>query len=355
MAIIGRKHNYYKYQYRTFSQPVLTENGLLGGGTFAVSGDVTDPIYQPYQAFDGTDPAWIAQLPSPEYIIYNPNPLKISKITVVNPVNFANAYAVTSGSVYGSNNNSNWTLLTNFQNSVTGNGQVWSIDIETDKYFRYYKIVNSTHLNDWGGYKDLFLVAEEQISVEGTSSDYDYMVPDTLITYSLAYSQSFIQDQEYPLPNTYHIPIVRDCDVTIELIGGGGGAGISDGGIDQYSDTSWGNHYAHDGAGGGYFKGTAHLSKGVLDLTVGSAGIFGAGKGNTSGHGGDSYAVFTPSRGAPIEIARASGGHSGYPDGSSFYASVPGGSVTYNSAYIDSVIEVVEGTSGNIYPTVIYI
>lgn len=158
---------------------------------------------------------------------------------------------------------------------------------------------------------------------------------------------------EYTTAGTYNYTITDTMDCLIELIGGGGGSAQVDGGVDPYSDTAFSWHYGHNGANGGYFKGIAHLTPGTLSITVGAVGTNNAGKGVTSGNGGDSYAIFTPTGGSAVEIARAGGGHSGYPDSEYFYDSTSGGTVTYNSTYITKVIKSNRGSnSGSVTWTI---
>ncbi len=65
----------------------------------------------------------------------------------------------------------------------------------------------------------------------------------------------------------------------------------------------------------------------------------------TGGNGGDSYAIFTPENGQPVEIARACGGKSGYPDGDNYQVAITGGAVTYNSKYFEKVFLAQTGES----------
>lgn len=134
----------------------------------------------------------------------------------------------------------------------------------------------------------------------------------------------------------------------ITLVGGGGGSAYTDGGRDNYSDTAWAHHYGKNGAGGGIFKGIARLPKGTLSVTVGAVGVNQAGEGEASGNGGDSYAIFTPENGQPVEIARACGGKSGYPDGDNYQVTITGGAVIYNSKYFEKVILAQTGESSTL-------
>jgi hypothetical protein len=155
----------------------------------------------------------------------------------------------------------------------------------------------------------------------------------------------YYTEDEYTTSGTYTYSVTGG-KYQIHLVGGGGGSAQTDGGTDSYSDTSWAWHYGKSGSNGGTFDGLAVLPKGTLEIVVGAVGTNVAGKGVASGNGGDSYAIFTPENGEPVEIARACGGKSGYPDGSNYQTAVEGGKVTYNPDYFEVVDIAQQGMSG---------
>lgn len=146
----------------------------------------------------------------------------------------------------------------------------------------------------------------------------------------------YIKNAQYTSSGTYTIN-TGDVDYTITLIGGGGGGAYTDGGVDSYGDTAWAHHYQHSGGSGARFKGIAHLGNGTLTISVGAGG----------GTGGASYAVYTPTGGSAIEIARAGGGAYGAPAVSAgFWSHVAGGKVTYDENYFTEIIEATDGADG---------
>ena len=153
---------------------------------------------------------------------------------------------------------------------------------------------------------------------------------------------------EYTTNGTYTFNIENGGLYNIELIGAGGGSAYTDGSTDSYSDTAWAQHYGKSGGNGAIFEGVARLSKGTLSITVGKVGANLAGKGNTAGDGGDSYIIFTPANGEPVEIVRAGGGKSGYPSGDTYQIDVEGGNVTYNSDYIVKIMQNTKGKNGTL-------
>jgi hypothetical protein len=155
----------------------------------------------------------------------------------------------------------------------------------------------------------------------------------------------YYKQNEYTIAGDYTIDIKTDGIYKLTVIGGGGGSGQVDGGVDAYGDTARTNHYGHDGGCGGIFVGYALLTKGTLSITVGNVGLNRAGKDVATGHGGDSYVVFTPEGGEPIEIIRACGGHSGFHE-TTFTYEVDGGVVTFNPDYIVKVLQANKGRNG---------
>ena len=164
--------------------------------------------------------------------------------------------------------------------------------------------------------------------------------------YSTPRSSVYTQVNNYNSEGT-HILGIEAGTYRFTVIGGGGGSAQVDGGTDEYTDTVWAHHYGHNGAAGGVFEGYLQLPKGTLSILTGAVGINLAGKGNTAGNGGDSYVIFVPEGSSTgTEIVRAGGGHSGYPEGNSFMAPTPGGTVTYDSNYVTEVIKAQPGADG---------
>lgn len=259
--------------------------------------------------------------------------------------------------IYSVDNNGNETLLgtTNPVSTIEGSNEyIASIDCN-EKEVHHFRFRLATK-NDSGDPPTTtyptrislirILRGQQSVKTEATASDYDFY--EDVGTYQMPSESTigYYKENEYTTAGTYTYNITTAGNYLITLIGGGGGSAQVDGGVDSYSDTDWSYHYGHSGGNGGRFEGWANLGVGTLSITIGAVGTNRAGKGNTSGNGGDSYAIYTPENGSPVEIARAGGGHSGYPEGSSFGATVPGGTVTYNSNYFTQIIMAQQGTSG---------
>lgn len=171
---------YYKYQYNDFVQPVLTSDGVIGGDRFAVTMSQVADAYYPYLAFDGKADTYLRTgYVQPQWVLmYNPNPLNISKIEYIhNDNNFWATSLDIQASVDGSNNS--WITLL----SLTGlKLQNYTWDINTKgKYYKYYRLyIKSASRTDTqysprpAQISELKLTAQEQTVVESSESDYDF-------------------------------------------------------------------------------------------------------------------------------------------------------------------------------------
>lgn len=98
---------------------------------------------------------------------YSPQPIKVTTLTIRN-FNGASSYAgyftTKAGSIYGSNDNSTWTLLTNYTNSTMSYGAQWSIDLSSNtKHFKYIKItstqINSAYSSEGWAVDEIYITA----------------------------------------------------------------------------------------------------------------------------------------------------------------------------------------------------
>lgn len=162
-------------------------------------------------------------------------------------------------------------------------------------------------------------------------------------TYNLTITNT-VYSELMDVADTYTFQIEKDCEIVIELIGGGGGA--------FHYDTGGSYHWGFNGGGGAIFKGIAKLTKGTLTIVVGEAGLNAHNVPNTDGKaGGDSYATFTPEGGSSVEIARAGGGDYSYTDfldqNRDPNSIIYGGQVTYDADYFPEVLINLSGVNCN--------
>ena len=149
-----------------FAQPILTSNGTLGGDSFAVYAyDLVDGAA--YRAFDGivqTNQSSCCTTNGKGYIeFYNPTPIKLVSIQTYDYVTNT-SYRCEEGIIYGSNDGTNWAVLTTFtQPTSTGTGNLLPvINVNSNDAYKYFKIKN------------------EKSGTGGTSGE--WVVPEIIIT-----------------------------------------------------------------------------------------------------------------------------------------------------------------------------
>lgn len=131
-----------------FNQPTLTADGTLGGNYFAVYADShysTSSSYVTWHAVDGNaNTDWLSKTitsskPEVNFILYNPDALRIESIEIINRHNSNCGY--TAGSVLASNTNSNYTTIkSGFTNSNTTKLSPWTIQVGDSNYYKYIRL-----------------------------------------------------------------------------------------------------------------------------------------------------------------------------------------------------------------------
>ena len=150
---------------QTFTQPALTKNGSLGGSGFAVAAEnVYSSSYPAYYAFDNNSSTRFGAGAKNCYvIIYNPNPLKITKLVTVATSNSWGS--IQSLTIQGSNDNTTYTNITCSLSDITANQ---TITVSNSNFYKYYKL-------NLVGYSDshtcelysITITATEQVSAAG--------------------------------------------------------------------------------------------------------------------------------------------------------------------------------------------
>ena len=150
-----------KKQIFPFEQPVLSDNGTLGGDSFAVyaSSNYEEGTQIAYCVFDSDDTNyWSASdnTKPVDFIIYNPLEINITNLNITNSdggSSYPNT-GITTGTIYGSNDNTDWVEIQSFNNSTTARATSWDLSLSSNsQYYKYYKIhitdtsfvINSTH------------------------------------------------------------------------------------------------------------------------------------------------------------------------------------------------------------------
>ena len=157
---------YYKEVIQPWTQPILTEDGVIDGAYFACQ-MLNNPVNKAYLAFDGNTGtnARISSGASTEsqYIFYNPNPLKISQI-IINGTGNSNNEFMSAGILYGSNDKQEWVELAAFEGiSYTD----YVLEVNSTGFYKYHKFMplKLTTSGYWT-IAELTITAEEKVTVE---------------------------------------------------------------------------------------------------------------------------------------------------------------------------------------------
>jgi hypothetical protein len=131
-----------------WTQPILTSNGTMGGDSFACTQDKAELQSYAYKLFDGDNSTqwntWSTSSPQTGTItIYNPVPLKITSIGIINYYNFSAII------VSGSDDNTNWT---NISSTLTSNNLNQTLSLNNSNHYKYYKFVCSTSSQNIASY-----------------------------------------------------------------------------------------------------------------------------------------------------------------------------------------------------------
>lgn len=194
-------------QEATFTTPKKSSNGTLGGNSFAVAASSVYQTLEPYKMFDkdysNASSVWRTSGSTGWVKIYNPDPIKITQLRITNHNNGASGQTPTKGNVYGSNDNSNWTLVTTWTNSVTTNSGKWYISMaDNSNFYNYYK----WEITDCSG--STIIVCEIDITAT-------YIV---YATNSITFPYAFTTDYSYAL-SYYNGGIGNSCATALSTTG----------------------------------------------------------------------------------------------------------------------------------------
>lgn len=158
IPVNGYTRKYYKtinvpaeYAIENYPRPVLTQNGTLGGNSFAVYASSqynTSEDYAPYVSFKNLRGAYsaisedgvtISESNPWEYIMYFPKAICITEINMLNRSSYP--HAPQKGYIEGSNDNISYTTLCSFTNSNNDVSGTWNISIPNSNqgFYTYYK------------------------------------------------------------------------------------------------------------------------------------------------------------------------------------------------------------------------
>ena len=144
-----------------FVQPELTANGTIGGAAFAVAADSEVDANRPaWKAFDGSEvlsntstDQWHSGNGQPHWIkFYNPDLLRVSKITIFNG---ADNVLPLAWEFQCSDDNSTWTTLTSGTNTNLTQGSNWDFTVSDSGWHKYYRFYTTTGYGADSGYLGL--------------------------------------------------------------------------------------------------------------------------------------------------------------------------------------------------------
>lgn len=169
----GFNRKYYKYTYKNWTQPKLTTNGTIGGSSFAVTQSNLYNAEYAYCAFDANESTqWTNNGNTGYLVFYNPMPLNVTKISVMNGFDSSYTRPISSGTLLASNDGNSYKTIKTFTNSNKTAKGVWNIDASSNTgYYKYYKL-NVTGDGSYARITTLTVTAKERSIVEGTESDY---------------------------------------------------------------------------------------------------------------------------------------------------------------------------------------
>ena len=136
---ITQNADIYPVTLKTFVRPNLTENGELGGNSFAAAstGDVSSS-YGVYKVFNGneTDYFW-ANADINTITFYNPQALRVSSL-VIEYYSSSSTYLPASITVQGSNNNTDWEDIASFEYET---GLSRTLNINSQRFYKYHRLI----------------------------------------------------------------------------------------------------------------------------------------------------------------------------------------------------------------------
>lgn len=145
-----------------WTQPTLSSNGTLGGYNFAVA--ASNEYRSAYYAVNKNNGDYWTTTggtsPVVDFIFYNPAALQVNALSFTNRSD-SGISAPANFDLYGSNDNSVYTFIGTYINTISTNGATWSKDINSSNLYKYHKI----HINSTFGSADVN-IAELAISAK---------------------------------------------------------------------------------------------------------------------------------------------------------------------------------------------
>lgn len=130
-----------------WTQPYITSKGTMGGETFACYSDVpqntgTDMYWNLFNNISQNNGFHSSQGNVTGNIYwYNPIPLNITNIKVYTQIDTGGSNRQsTAGTIYGSNDYTNWTPISTYTNTQQAHSSSWDINLSSNTgYYKYYR------------------------------------------------------------------------------------------------------------------------------------------------------------------------------------------------------------------------
>lgn len=289
MGIYKLQRVYYKRteSETSWTQPVLSANGTIGGDSFACA---ASSEYDPaWKAFDNnTSTVWTSPyVQLPQWIEwYDAKGLKISSLIITYSVMNYGAGAIRNYKVQVSDNGNDWVdVYSGNDNKLSVGSYNINITINNNNFYKHWRFYIVSSYNSSYIDQDMFRIHNiaitattlEETIVPSTADDYDFY-EDKMLKIGEFYKGStkigslykgsilvFGKTQtifEETTPGIYTITIPYEADFKITAVGAGGRANYRC----AYDDRG----YIGCGGSGGAFIGKIHLTPGRYDVQIGS-------------------------------------------------------------------------------------
>lgn len=197
------------YIISEWTQPYITSRGSMGGTTFACYTDIpqlsgVDSYWQVFNniyqggGFHSTQGNVTGNI-----YWYNPIPLNITNIKVYTQIDAGGANRQsTAGTIYGSNDYTNWTPISTYTNTQQAHSSSWDINLSSNTgYYKYYRW-ESTACGTGGYWTMSYLTFTATQKYQGTAED---SWQHTVTTYGSC--GKFVYDS---VKNTVRLPKIFD-------------------------------------------------------------------------------------------------------------------------------------------------
>lgn len=128
--------------------PTLSANGTLGGSSFAVHTTGEQSGYEFYKGFDGNSNTFFESMYFPiAKILYFPVPVRLTNLSFLNSSYTGNCFPPKAFTLYGSNDNTTYTTIGSYTNTVYTLGSTGNVSISITDFYKYYKLVVTSAWN----------------------------------------------------------------------------------------------------------------------------------------------------------------------------------------------------------------